>query len=1054
MARYQITAPDGRVVTVEGDSMPTEEEAMEIFGSLPDAASAEASQAVPSGVPGVIADRASLMPGGRSTITGMTPDEAQARGEAGGAALDEAVRGAPDTLVETALRMGPPIAAGILTAPAELAPGPGTAAHLSAIAIGAGAGDMLAQGYRNVRGLQDGFSPGSVAASTIMGAVPLARPLTTARGVLPGAVNVAQAATVLGAVGAGGKAAQTLIDEQRLPTLGESAEAAALPAAFGAGATTVGLAGGRIAEGATGLARELNRRIGIFREAGVEPTPGMLNPRALAAGEAARAAVPTKTGEEAAGKIAKAYDQLGGGFNRAAGATEEGATLMKQAAPLVRQVEAHTKALGKLGATAQAAEAKAAKALRDYEQAKAAGMSEALESARTEFAKASDEAFAANFGDVLSNARQLAAARVAPAGPGQLDPATARTLFADHVVKPLEATFRQQSDRLYSAVDSKAPVFRTEPLLQRVNALASEVTGGVPAKLRASIATVRETLADAEGNPLAAVSLDRLRNIRSDLSARVGFGSQLAKGGNEERLIKGVIHEITDQIEQQATTALGEEGGRALLQANRFYAGTRNLFDAPGVEVLRTGNASDNYVKTFIDGMKKSGINSDEYRNLSRVIESIESFNPEVAAAARTHVRDTVRQSVLFEAGQIDPTSTTGALRIDAAKLADTLADLRKVDGTLEALGLGSPKLVAELQTLSRKYPNAGALSGDEWEQLMSSPAFAEASQGGRLATALEPFLAARTVENRLLIAANLEKSGKVLKARQVYDQAIGTVGQARGDVAAAQARYRELLADPVAVAFDNPKLSRDNFNSFSRALFDPRASMLNNQEVGAMKDALLRSGKPANLDLLERLRERYIADRVASFGGAPATGEASARIDVKRLRNFFNPANPAAKTNEIDRARALLSPDQFERLKKFGKAAEEMARYEGYAGTGGMGSNMMHSPRGSIVMGSGEASTAVPMQPSSSTATMATMRGAMNLLRRGKYITASWAVSNPKIVAGYGEGIGSVSDLVKSVGAQRAALLLLREPALRQELEDDGGLAKGVDNYLRQYSK
>lgn len=35
MSRFNITAPDGRVVVVEGDDEPTDEEAEEIFESLP-----------------------------------------------------------------------------------------------------------------------------------------------------------------------------------------------------------------------------------------------------------------------------------------------------------------------------------------------------------------------------------------------------------------------------------------------------------------------------------------------------------------------------------------------------------------------------------------------------------------------------------------------------------------------------------------------------------------------------------------------------------------------------------------------------------------------------------------------------------------------------------------------------------------------------------------------------------------------------------------------------------------------------------------------------------
>ncbi len=41
MPRYQVTAPDGRVVTLEGDSPPTDADLDEIFASLPPAQTAD-----------------------------------------------------------------------------------------------------------------------------------------------------------------------------------------------------------------------------------------------------------------------------------------------------------------------------------------------------------------------------------------------------------------------------------------------------------------------------------------------------------------------------------------------------------------------------------------------------------------------------------------------------------------------------------------------------------------------------------------------------------------------------------------------------------------------------------------------------------------------------------------------------------------------------------------------------------------------------------------------------------------------------------------------------
>ncbi len=111
-----------------------------------------------------LAPRAAFMPTARSTVTGLTPNEAQARGEAGGVALSDAVKGAPDAIVEGVIRAAPPVAGALLTAPL------GPLASAGGFGIGLGAGDALAQGYRMMRGLQEDFNQAATITQTLTGA--------------------------------------------------------------------------------------------------------------------------------------------------------------------------------------------------------------------------------------------------------------------------------------------------------------------------------------------------------------------------------------------------------------------------------------------------------------------------------------------------------------------------------------------------------------------------------------------------------------------------------------------------------------------------------------------------------------------------------------------------------------------------------------------------------------------------------------------------------------------------------------------------------------------
>ncbi len=655
----------------------------------------------------------------------------------------------------------------------------------------------------------------------------------------------------------------------------------------------------------------------------VKPTPGMLDPEKYAVTEHKIARSDPKG--EVAQKADAMRQGLTEGLQNVAPNPQEGAAIFKTASPLINQISTSEKELGKLNAVATKANAASQEAYAALGAARAQGKAEVTAAASKEAERLSADAFNANLQSATDNAKELATSRAVGQTSG-VDPATGRDLFVEHVAKPVLGAFEKRSAELYSVVDNQAPNFDAKPIISYARQLASDVTGGLPKKLDAAIALVTDNLGTGEN-----VSLQALRNARSELLRKVRLGE--LGSNNEERLVKGIASEITKQIDSQAVKALGEEGGKGLLAANKFYSEAKDLFDQPGVDALFASKPNDDSIRKVIGGMEKSGINSDEYKNVQRVIDHMTEGNPELGKATADHFNDIVKKSVIFDASRVSP-SSEGGLVVDKDALIKSLRNLGKVPGTLEQLGLGSGKALSELETLFANYPEATNMSSKDWDQIFTSPAF-RASVAGKpwsqteLATNLKETLAASQADNQLVKAANLKAAGRNKEAQDAFMKATDTLRSANGNVAAAQQRYEALLKDPVALAFNNPNLSDTDFNSFAKALFDPKASKVTNDEVAQMANALRQSPTQANKDLLLRLQERYIADKVAAYHSTPVSSAMLKHPDADAVALFFNPVNPGDAANELQRARAILEPAQLGQLAAFSKTAKAIGQYE-----------------------------------------------------------------------------------------------------------------------------
>lgn len=214
MPRYNITAPDGREVVIEGDRPPTQEDAQKIFAQLPP--KPERRQLATSTLD---RDRELLRSeAGRK--------ELEARAEAG----EPRARGNIGLLADIALEGGGAAAGQAIGALPVFSVPTGGLSIPAGGALGGAAGNYASQKRRVLAGEQKSVLPGQVLSSAFTGAIPGA-PLAAG-----GARRVAIEAAKQGAGGVTGKAIETLVDEGRMPSGLETAITAGLPAVAGGAA--------------------------------------------------------------------------------------------------------------------------------------------------------------------------------------------------------------------------------------------------------------------------------------------------------------------------------------------------------------------------------------------------------------------------------------------------------------------------------------------------------------------------------------------------------------------------------------------------------------------------------------------------------------------------------------------------------------------------------------------------------------------------------------------------------------------------------------------------
>ena len=848
-------------------------------------------------------------------------------------------------------------------------------------ALVGGAGSLVAQGLRMGFGNQKEFKPADVAASAAYGvmgpvsgpvrmaaglnAMRQAAPVAIPQGILSAMGQTAKQGVPMGVQSVGIETGRTILDEGRLPTVQEMAIPLALPSTLGAAGTGIMIVGSKTKD----VGIELFNNAVKFLGAGIDnPTAGQLLPTKYGAMEG-RIISRDPAGKEAK-RVQETYNSLSQNLKDISqdpkyqpadvfdnlGRRITNRTLDEQVVFGEKKLEEATARVTQLKKELPSFNGK------QYEDTSA----ETTEA----FSKAAHDELGAKIDLIMTRAKK----QMMPGNEEALLPVQARDAMVDKVMVPLRKTYDEHFNTQYKQFPQEDQIFDSAKIRSSVKKAFTDSGMQIPSDINMRL-----------GEEGSKISLNNVRGIRDSLNNLGRIESGVATGFERNFRLAG--KDVGDNLSSQADKVFGPKLGTQFKLIQADYANYSDLWHKPGVDIFYARDVNEAVVEQMVNSMIKNGTKSDRFNNVMEVISNLAApqkaqkivdtktgmfidnstskIDPEQAIVLKNHFLDLVRGNI------IDRASVAG--EVDGKELVKVLKQIGfgpNKEGALELLRFGSVSGVKDLEFLLDKYKSAGNFTPDEWAQLLKiSNVNDQISKSGfALATSIEPLLKQRDINTKAKQIAFSEFQGRYNDAEKLLKNAQDSAGKDTDYLRQLNSKVAEARKDPLYDIFKQPSganLSPKSYTELKDTLFNPSSTHpITNEYVKSFADGLRGSKTIGDRDLLLQVQNEYLTTHLADFTQA---GQFT-RLNPNKMSNLTK--------SEMDRARALLSDDQFGALEKVIDASKLLATAEAY-GKKATGSDELKRASANLVKDAWFATA--------------------DLIKRGQYERATQAILDPK---------------------------------------------------------
>ena len=793
------------------------------------------------------------------------------------------------------------------------------------------------------------FDPKENEKATLMGAVPFYGPeaLMSQRLAASGIAAPAQSAlknafvtgSKLGFAGGFSEAGVEKAYTGEMPPASQIGLAAALPFAAGTAGEYLMTKGSNLVDRVGQIADKLN----VFRKIGVQPTPGMTEPSRFAGLEARR--IAAKPAGLEAEQVDRAYGQFAQNINQTIPETMENRTVYDVMHERMTGVARAKDELDKLGPKVSAAQREADASLLDLDKSRERFFDD-VTAANQKALDQTNEAILEKLR--LADAKRLEAAQAeAIQGvKGTAEPLS-NALARDAVkqaVEQMDSAYATHWNRMYSMFPDTKKAFDLQPILDQANQIFKKYDVSARPNISSLLRTGME-----EGERETVASLAGLRTLRDTLF-KMGRMKSADPSGIQNDL-RGLANFVGEQIDKQAASVFGEEGAAQFRKVQADYRKYTDLWENNGMAMLHAEKPTDDVVTKIVNGIKQSGADAEEWKNLrtlianmaepqkarpiatttynfgmapvTKVAETGENIiDQELAARLARHVNETLRANIIYNASDV-----TGVV---PKKLIGDLKVIGRDPKALSMLGFGTQDDIVALENLFKDNPRASQLTPQQVTDAFRSVSL---SVGGKATPAelLAYPVKASQIENQLVKAVYDEGIGRVQSAQRRVDNAIKTAADLNLSQADVERRLNQLRADPVYNFFGDPKkaIPGDGFNQMVKNLFSPAANEMTNADVQQIFTHLRNSKTTQDQQLLQNLQRAYLQEHLMSYAAAGTEAQAGKRMSVTRMSELMAPEGTVSPKSELSRMASVLEPEQIEAVRKSLKAADVMRSYE-----------------------------------------------------------------------------------------------------------------------------